>query len=231
MNLPPYEFIDKIKALPCVAAVYLFGSRARGDNFPRSDIDLAIKLDDNTLKNVELVEDIIEDADTLLKIDWIDIDTADKDFLAIIMQDAIKLYDRKDVMKLKITAHLAELGNALDTLEQAVNAPVDSERFVIDSTIQRFEYTFELSWKITKEIQEHLLEETLPFVKKVLEKAYESHWIEDSTLWISMLRDRNQMSHTYKKIDADAVYARIKNYYPEMRKLYTRLKDVVNATK
>ena len=37
-----YDFIKKLKALPFVERIILFGSRARGDNLPRADIDLAI---------------------------------------------------------------------------------------------------------------------------------------------------------------------------------------------
>ena len=227
MNLLPYAFIEKIKLLPFVEVLYVFGSRARGDNFSHSDIDLAIGLNDDNYKNINLLENIIEEADTLLTIDWVDIHKADKEFMAVIMKDAVKLYDRKESMKQKITIHIEELRNALDSLEKAIHAPVDSDRFVIDSAIQRFEYSFELSWKVIKEIQEHVFDEPLPFVKKVLEKAYESKWIDNEALWISMLKDRNMMSHTYKKIDADAVYVRIKEYYPEMRKLYNTLQAVI----
>ena len=34
----PYRFINRLKALPFVEAIYLYGSRARGDHSPRSDI-------------------------------------------------------------------------------------------------------------------------------------------------------------------------------------------------
>ncbi len=37
-----YQFIEKLKALPFIAEIWLFGSRARGDNGKKSDIDLAI---------------------------------------------------------------------------------------------------------------------------------------------------------------------------------------------
>ena len=37
-----YGFIEKLKELPFVDAIWLYGSRARGDFQDRSDIDLAI---------------------------------------------------------------------------------------------------------------------------------------------------------------------------------------------
>ena len=77
-NALPYHFIDRLKALPFVEAVYLFGSRARGDNRERSDIDLAIKLRENNIENWRKVMGIIENADTLLEIDCVNMDDADE---------------------------------------------------------------------------------------------------------------------------------------------------------
>ena len=42
MQLNDYLFLQKIAALPFVDAIYLFGSRARGDHRDRSDIEIAI---------------------------------------------------------------------------------------------------------------------------------------------------------------------------------------------
>jgi len=70
-----YQFFQKIKALPFIEAIYLFGSRARNDNFPRSDIDIAIKCPSATDADWHKVLDIIEEADTLLEIDCIRLDT------------------------------------------------------------------------------------------------------------------------------------------------------------
>jgi predicted nucleotidyltransferase len=40
--LAHYAFIDRLQALPFIEAIYLFGSRARGTERERADIDLAI---------------------------------------------------------------------------------------------------------------------------------------------------------------------------------------------
>lgn len=69
MDLKPYAFIDRLKALPFVDAVYLYGSRARGDNMERSDIDLAIDCPRAEGGEWHKVLDIIDHADTLLMID------------------------------------------------------------------------------------------------------------------------------------------------------------------
>lgn len=73
-NIKDYKFIDKIKNLPYVDEVWLYGSRAREDNMDRSDIDLAIICPKATQNNWIELKGIIDEADTLLKIDCVRFD-------------------------------------------------------------------------------------------------------------------------------------------------------------
>ncbi|QQR63081.1 nucleotidyltransferase domain-containing protein [bacterium] len=66
-----YQFIQKLKKLSFVDAIWLFGSRARNDNQTRSDIDIAIICPDATHADWAQVIEIVEHADTLLEIDCI----------------------------------------------------------------------------------------------------------------------------------------------------------------
>jgi uncharacterized protein len=70
----PYRFIDRLKALAFVEAIYLYGSRARGDHSPRSDIDLAVLCPSASQKDWLKVLEIIEESDTLLQIDCLRLD-------------------------------------------------------------------------------------------------------------------------------------------------------------
>jgi predicted nucleotidyltransferase len=69
-----YQFIQKLAELPFIDQIWLFGSRARGDHSPRSDIDLAISCASATNLEWTKVLDIIDQADTLLKIDCVRFD-------------------------------------------------------------------------------------------------------------------------------------------------------------
>lgn len=73
--LPPYEFIEKLKKVPGIKRIILYGSRARKDNTERSDIDLAIDCPEISPTEWNVVVDIIEQADTLLTIDYVRFDT------------------------------------------------------------------------------------------------------------------------------------------------------------
>ncbi len=92
-----YQFIEKLKSLPFIDEIWLFGSRARGDNLERSDIDLAILCSSASDSDWLKVNDIIENADTLLKIDCVkfDQDTISKELYDNILKDRKLLYDKK----------------------------------------------------------------------------------------------------------------------------------------
>ncbi|QEN03352.1 nucleotidyltransferase [Thiospirochaeta perfilievii] len=67
-----------------------------------------------------------------------------------------------------------------------------------EGVIQRFEYTFELAWKVLKDRMEYdgiIFDIISP--KAVIRKAYESKYIDNLEVWFNMIGDRNLMSHTY----------------------------------
>ena len=100
-DIVSYRFIHQLQALDFIDEIWLFGSRAREDHRPRSDIDLAIVCPRATHKNWLDVLDIIENADTLLKIDCIKIDkeNMNPDLYKNILKDKRVIYD-KDTHKI-----------------------------------------------------------------------------------------------------------------------------------
>ncbi len=92
-KLKKYNFIEKIKSLDFVNQVWLYGSRARGDNELKSDIDLAIVCnDDATDGDWNKIIDIIENRDTLLMVDYVRFDRLkDNKFKKNILKDRVVL--------------------------------------------------------------------------------------------------------------------------------------------
>lgn len=86
-----YIFIKKIKQMPFVEKIILFGSRARGDQSSRSDIDLAIVCPKADVYEWNTVLEIVEQADTLLMIDCVRFDKADQDLKENILKNGIEL--------------------------------------------------------------------------------------------------------------------------------------------
>lgn len=73
-QIETYQFIKQLKNLDFIEQIWLFGSRARSDHQERSDIDLAIICPRATDRDWSKVLYVIENADTLLKIDCIRFD-------------------------------------------------------------------------------------------------------------------------------------------------------------
>lgn len=73
-NIQDYKFIRQLQSLPYIEEIWLFGSRAREDHQERSDIDLAVICPYANNPDWENIMNIIEDADTLLKIDCVRFD-------------------------------------------------------------------------------------------------------------------------------------------------------------
>ena len=68
---------------------------------------------------------------------------------------------------------------------------------VYDGVIQRFEFTFELSWKLMKSFLEYMGITDLRSPRATIREAYAYGLIEDGDKWIDMLVDRNKTSHLY----------------------------------
>jgi nucleotidyltransferase substrate binding protein (TIGR01987 family) len=117
---------------------------------------------------------------------------------------------------------------ALKSLEIIIVKPMQEDRSNVDASIQRFEFTIELLWKLLKRILVFEgIETTSP--KHVLQEAYQTKLIDDEQLWLNMLTDRNLTSHTYDEELADEIYSRIKKYCPLLRKTFNALKQKYGA--
>ncbi len=96
LGLKPYDFFEKIRQLDFVDAAYIYGSRARGSYRANSDIDIALKISDNRPEYKHIVADVIDNADTLLKIDCVNIDEAPENLRKQIIKEAILLFEKNN---------------------------------------------------------------------------------------------------------------------------------------
>ncbi len=125
----------------------------------------------------------------------------------------------------RIKQSLKDFGKALDRLKEMLNEPIDANDYVLDATIHRFEFCYELCWKTLKFALERSGHVDSRSARDVFSKAYELDWINNEQLWIDMIDDRNLTSHTYQEPTAREVYEDIKSFYPELRKAYNFLNE------
>jgi nucleotidyltransferase substrate binding protein (TIGR01987 family) len=111
-----------------------------------------------------------------------------------------------------------QLGQAIARLKEALAQPGENP-LAVDGTIQRFEFTIELFWKVLKRLlAAEGVETTTP--REALQRAFQAGWLEDETAWLEMLRNRNRTSQLYDDAQARGVYEAIKRDFGQIEKAY-----------
>ena len=89
-----------------------------------------------------------------------------------------------------------------------------------EGLIQRFEYTFELAWKLMKDYMESQ-GVTTKFPRDVIKNAFHYEMVDVGEIWMDMLEKRNLLAHTYDENNFDeALYKIREEYLDEMQKFY-----------
>jgi nucleotidyltransferase substrate binding protein (TIGR01987 family) len=92
-----------------------------------------------------------------------------------------------------------------------------------EGMVQRFEYTFELTWKTLKDFLDAKNVDAR-YPREVIKKAFEYEIIEDGEVWLEMLEQRNMMAHTYsEEIFTKAVQMICEKYFPAIAQVYAFL--------
>jgi nucleotidyltransferase substrate binding protein (TIGR01987 family) len=131
----------------------------------------------------------------------------------IMMEDTVR----------KLRQSFENLERALSRLEEALQ--VDRKNsLMVDGTIQRFEFTIEIYWKMLKRL---LLSEGIESKtpRETLKDAFQAGWLADEEAWLQMLKDRNETSHVYDEEMALRIVGNIQQYFPEMKATFLKLKE------
>ena len=123
----------------------------------------------------------------------------------------------------ELTFHIQRVKQALRTLDEVLEMPYTV--IVRDASIQRFEYTFEIAWKLFKKVAKiEGVEVNSP--RQALRVAYQMRLITDIDIWFEMLEDRNMTSHTYDQYIADKVYESAKRLPYELKQAIVRISEM-----
>lgn len=114
---------------------------------------------------------------------------------------------------------------SLKNLEKSLKADPKAD-FVLEGTVMNFNLTFDISWKVMKDIlikELGILGFAVGSPRETLQQAF-TNGIIDNDQWMQMLRVRNQLSHDYEGTFAAEKFQDIIHvYYP----LFVKLKENV----
>lgn len=116
-----------------------------------------------------------------------------------------------------------DYSNAFLRLKEALDLDVTENSVFLDGAIQRFEFTYEVAWKLVKQYLLYVgIEANSPRV--VIKEAFAVHLINDGDEWIAMLEDRNKTTHIYNEDQAKAIYARVRDmHYKNLEHLKAKI--------
>jgi nucleotidyltransferase substrate binding protein (TIGR01987 family) len=108
-----------------------------------------------------------------------------------------------DIRIKDIDMHLETLEQALALLEEVLSEPFSA--LMRDAAIHRFEYTFELSWKLLRRIaQVEGRQADSPW--QAIRTAAEAELLQNIDLWFEMVECRNSVTMTFMPDIADQVF-------------------------
>jgi nucleotidyltransferase substrate binding protein (TIGR01987 family) len=118
---------------------------------------------------------------------------------------------------MKKTKLLEQLKQAYKRLQEALDISLD-EPLALDGTIQRFEFTFEITWKTLRAyLEDQGIHCYSP--KDCLKEAFKMGWIANEEKWLSLLQARNMTSHVYNEDMAMDIYKEVKKGHHFFRSL------------
>jgi len=128
----------------------------------------------------------------------------------------------------KLEMILGDARRALATLEEVLDEPFSL--IVRDASIQRFEYTFEVTWKLIIQYLKDREGIVCNSPKSCFREAFKVDLVteEETVKALQMTDDRNMTTHTYREEVADEIYGNLPGYYDLMYNITTGISERMN---
>jgi len=106
--------------------------------------------------------------------------------------------------------------NAFNQMKIAIQTPIVEERD-LGGNIMAFVNVYELFWNYLKEILENEgIGVSTP--RQAFEEAFRAKFIQNPEIWVEMMKDRNNIVHSYNRQYANELNERITSkYYPALQ--------------
>lgn len=119
--------------------------------------------------------------------------------------------------------------NALSRLEDVVERSRHQtlNEYENDSLIKRFEFTYEMAWKLMMSYEKENGITLIRGSKDIVRHALSLTLIENGEAWMSMIDARNQTAHVYDNETAmDVIDDIIHTYYPLLVELQQKMDEI-----
>jgi nucleotidyltransferase substrate binding protein (TIGR01987 family) len=99
------------------------------------------------------------------------------------------------------------------------------ENIIKEGTIQRFEFTHELAWKVMKDFLEEEGIQNIMGSKSATRESFNKGLVVEGQIWMDMIKSRNETVHTYNEDILEVEYNNItQKYYPVIKEFYAKMK-------
>jgi nucleotidyltransferase substrate binding protein (TIGR01987 family) len=134
-------------------------------------------------------------------------------------------------MDKKFTKRFENYKNSLASLSEARFRDL-TDSFVLSGTSAKFSITFDLAWKVMKDILVQYYSIT-NFIsgspREVLKAAFSAQLIDDD-VWLEMLKVRNELSHDYNgEIVTEYCNIIITNYVDKLTEFQSRIEEILEV--
>lgn len=127
----------------------------------------------------------------------------------------------------RLKERMEEYRKAVLRLKEALDEDT-SNPLVYDGVIQRFEFTYELAWKLMKAYVEYEGIATVNSPRSAFKEAFAAGLISDGDVWIDMIDARNLTVHTYDEQKAKEIYDMVKQkFYRSFAVFADRIAEVL----
>ena len=110
---------------------------------------------------------------------------------------------------------LDNFSRCLGVLQHADFAAADNDEIYRTGVIGQFNLTFELAWKALQAVlrMHGAAGAETGSPREILQLGYKLGFLDDSAVWLAMLKKRNSLTHIYDEDDADEVILLIRDSF------------------
>lgn len=134
-------------------------------------------------------------------------------------------------MDAKFIKRFESYQNSLNSLAEARDRDL-SDSFVLSGTGAKFSITFDLAWKVIKDllVQYYMITDFVAgSPREVLRNAFQAGLIKDD-IWMEMLKVRNSLVHDYDGLIVKEYCIRIiENYLEEFQALTEQVENLIHS--